>query len=238
MSDEHCTHWSASEYLVSFFLTLYQGSGKGTQCSKLQVDYGITPISSGDLLRRVVHNSSSNQQLSALIKAQMTSGGLVADDLVLQLIRQTLANLETGWVLDGFPRTVQQAIALDALLGELSQSLTAIFYLQVSEHAIYDRIKDRLVHLPSGRVYSESFNPPKVGGLDDVTAEPLTKRDDDNLETIRARLRRFYESSAPLLHFYAKENRLVTVDSPTSAIGYVKIKEHLDGLRTTEGRNV
>jgi len=120
---------------------------------------------------------------------------------------------------------------LDDLLSILKQPLQVVFYLNVPEEAILDRLKDRWVHLPSGRVYNAIFHPPKVRGIDDITGEHLTKRTDDNLDAVRARLQQFHKSTLPVLQFYEKDGRLINVDSPTSAIGYVKIKECLSSLK-------
>jgi adenylate kinase len=109
----------------------------------------------------------------------------------------------------------------------LQQPLHVVFYLQLSEQVIFERIKDRMVHLPSGRVYNSSFNPPKVPGRDDITGELLAKRQDDNLETIRTRLQQFHESTMPLVLFYEKQKLLVAVNAPTSKIGYTQINRVL-----------
>jgi len=116
---------------------------------------------------------------------------------------------------------------LETLLDEIKQPLTHIIYLDVPEKVIYQRLKERLVHTPSGRIYNLSFNPPKVPGKDDITGEPLTKRGDDNEETVRARLETYRKSTIPLLDFYRKKQNMYTIDSPTSAVGYVQIQKIL-----------
>jgi len=220
------TNSSDNSKVLRIVLIGVPGSGKGTQSAKIERDYGVLPISTGHLLRTAV---SEGTPLGKIAQKQMIGGGLVADDIMLSLIKHNL-NFQAGksWLLDGFPRNVTQAKQLDTLLEELKQPLSHVFYLKVSEEVIYDRLKERLVHVPSGRVYNTSFNPPKVDGLDDITGEPLTKREDDNIETVRARLDSFHRVTSPLLLHYEAKGALQTIDSPTSDIGYVAIKKILD----------
>jgi len=202
------------------------GSGKGTQSSKLEKDYNLVPISSGHLLRMAVAEGSP---IGKIAEKQMIGGGLVSNEIILQLIKETLVKKcgTENWLLDGFPRNLEQAKLLEILLEEVKQPLTHIFYLDVPEKVIYQRLKERLVHTPSGRIYNLSFNPPKVPGKDDITGEPLTKRGDDNEETVRARLETYRKSTIPLLDFYRKKQTMYTIDSPTSAVGYVQIQRIL-----------
>jgi adenylate kinase len=203
------------------------GSGKGTQCSFLERDFGLVPISTGQLLRNAI---SMKKFISSDIEAIVSKGGLVPDEIVLELLKSTLTEENTrlkGWVLDGYPRTILQAEQLKHMVRALNQPLTTVFYLKINEETIYERIKDRWIHLPSGRNYNVVYKPPKVPGLDDVTGEPLVKRNDDSLETIRERLKAFEEESLPILEMYKAEGILVPIDASTSTIGYKAICDHL-----------
>eukprot|EP01116_Phalansterium_solitarium_P011860 TRINITY_DN27693_c0_g1_i1.p1 TRINITY_DN27693_c0_g1~~TRINITY_DN27693_c0_g1_i1.p1 ORF type:complete len:254 (-),score=62.45 TRINITY_DN27693_c0_g1_i1:469-1230(-) len=205
------------------------GSGKGTQAVKLHNEYGVQAISSGDLLRKVV---AEGGPLGTEVAHQMENGGLVSDKIILQLIQRELDGKvarQKGWVLDGFPRTLPQAEKLDAVLEEMEQPLQAAFYLAIDENVIFDRIKDRWIHAPSGRTYSP-WSPPRVEGKDDVTGEPLVKRADDTLETIRLRLQAYHQKTNPVLNYYESKGRLITIPSPNSDVGYARIKEKMQDL--------
>lgn len=161
-------------------------------------------------------------------------GDLVSDEIVLSVINEVLNEPNTqknGWVLDGFPRTIDQSIALDELLTKIKQPLDVVFYLEVDESILLSRIKDRMVHLPSGRVYNKSFNPPLVDGKDDITGEPLTQREDDNIEAVSERLKEYKKKTIPILDYYKKTHRLVTINAPNSDIGYIPIMEYLKKLQ-------
>ncbi|KAJ2606802.1 Adenylate kinase 2, partial [Coemansia sp. RSA 1694] len=141
------------------------GAGKGTQSSRIRESFGITAISSGDVLRR---NIAQGTDAGMLAHRAVSSGELVSDDLVVELIRSELVTLpQSSWLLDGFPRNIAQAQALDAMLASTSQSLNAVVNLVVPEDVILHRIVERYVHVPSGRVYNLTYNPPKVSGRDD-----------------------------------------------------------------------
>jgi len=205
------------------------GSGKGTQATNIQQEFGLEKISTGDLLRNVPKGSP----LAVEIEKRINSGGLVSDEQMYELVRKYIRRqdcTEKGWILDGYPRTANQAQQLDHLLEEIHQNITLVFYLKVNEAVIQDRLKDRWVHVPSGRVYNTFYKPPKVPGFDDVTGEPLVKRRDDDINTFRARLEAYHTSTEPLLNFYEKAGKLVTVDSPTSNEGFVLIKDNLQQL--------
>jgi len=217
------------------------GSGKGTQAAQIEHDYGPIPISSGDMLRQIKNEGS---ELGNIIKKQMTNGGLISDDILLDLIKHTLKSQTTpekGWILDGYPRNPNQALQLNEVLRSLHQPLNVVFYLKVLEDVIIGRLQGRWVHPPSGRIYNVEYRPPKVFGKDDITGEPLIQREDDQAETIRARFKTFRESTYPLIDFYRQQGNLIEIESATSAEGYVKIKEVLDqilaeNLRTSTPR--
>mmetsp|Transcript_8169 Transcript_8169/g.11244 ORF Transcript_8169/g.11244 Transcript_8169/m.11244 type:complete len:253 (-) Transcript_8169:1552-2310(-) len=201
------------------------GSGKGTQATYLKEDFGLSSISTGQILRNAVAEKTPvGQQVEKI----MATGGLVGDNIVLDLVRKTLTELKNqkrGWVLDGYPRTLNQATQLSDLLKAIEQPLSVVFYLKVSENTIYERIKDRWIHLPSGRDYNLVYKPPKVPFKDDVTGEPLVQRPDDTLEAIRSRLKHYHESTLPILQHFEKQSLLQTIEAPTSKEGYVYIKK-------------
>ncbi|KAF8625799.1 hypothetical protein AX15_005186 [Amanita polypyramis BW_CC] len=179
------------------------GSGKGTLTARLVKKYDVTTLSSGDLLRRHINQRTEvGQEAEAIVAA----GGFVPDDVMLRVVSSELDGLSgQHWILDGFPRTPGQAELLDVHLKKHSMPLTLIVNLDVPDDVLLSRISDRWVHLPSGRVYNLSYNPPRVPGYDDVTGEPLTKRPDDNPEVFARRLARFYAETAPILDYYANQ---------------------------------
>jgi adenylate kinase len=203
------------------------GCGKGTHASKLASTYQLTPLSTGDLLRDAI----TNNRLDEESKRIMSSGGLVPSSVVVNILRptlQTLAVQKRGWVLDGFPRKVEQAEILQKLLQDLQQPLDMVLFINVDPGIIVERLSERRVHLPSGRVYNLSFKPPKVSGKDDVTGEELVQRDDDKPETIRARLAEYARQTQPILDFYQERGLLFKIDSPTSPEGWVRIQRLIE----------
>ncbi|KAH0827163.1 adenylate kinase [Lanmaoa asiatica] len=193
------------------------GAGKGTLSSRLVKKYDVLTISTGDLLRQHIAEGTQVGRQAEEIVAQ---GGLVPDDLMLKVATSKLDALrDRHWILDGFPRTLGQGKLLDTHLEGQNTPLTLVVNVDVADEVILGRISDRWVHLPSGRVYNMTYNPPKVDGFDDETGEPLTKRPDDRPEVFLRRLQRFYASTSPLLSYYAsnpKSARLVTLQGETS----------------------
>jgi adenylate kinase len=198
------------------------GCGKGTQASKIQRDFGPVPISTGHLLRMAAEHDPA-------IKKTIEKGELVSDDTVLKLVRDYLSRepLAAGWQLDGYPRTVKQAEDLDKLLAEIHQQLTCVLFIKVEDEAIIERTALRWVHTPSGRTYHLTYNPPKVAGKDDVTGEPLVQREDDKRDFVIERLKQYRKHTQPVLDYYQSRGLLEVIDSPTSDIGYPKIKHAL-----------
>ncbi|KAJ7219330.1 adenylate kinase [Mycena pura] len=178
------------------------GAGKGTLSARLVKKYDIEPLSTGDLLRQHIAERTEIGQQAEEIVAQ---GKLLPDDVMLKIVASKLDNIRTKhWILDGFPRTVGQGKLLDAHLSKQGTPLSLVINLDVPDDVILSRISDRWVHLPSGRVYNNSYNPPKVDGFDDETGEPLTKRPDDSPEIFARRLTQFYASTSPLVAYYTK----------------------------------
>ncbi|KAI9476158.1 MAG: adenylate kinase 2 [Benjaminiella poitrasii] len=200
------------------------GSGKGTQSSRLVKNFGVTHISSGDLLRKNIKEGTS---LGQQTKQYIQDGKLVPDNLLVSLINKELLSQinDVNWLLDGFPRTLNQAKALDNTLNKISQPLNLVVNLQVPEDIILQRIMDRWVHIPSGRVYNLSYNPPRNPGLDDLTGEPLSKRPDDTPEVFKVRLDQHHAMAEPLLDYY--QDIVVHVKGNTSDEIYPQIEREL-----------
>lgn len=203
------------------------GSGKGTQSAKLERDFGLSSISTGQILRQFAQQET---EAGLRIKEILAAGGLVEDDIMLGIIKDAIARETNGWIIDGYPRNPTQAEQLDYLLKEIQQPLSIVFYLDVPEEVLVERLLERWVHPSSGRTYNLTFSPPKVHGIDDVTGEPLVRRSDDNPDSIRRRLQTFHDATKPLVEYYKKTGLLIPVDSPTSDVGYVKIREVLNEL--------
>ncbi|CAO3676269.1 unnamed protein product [Umbelopsis vinacea] len=199
------------------------GSGKGTQSERIQKNFSVSHISSGDSLRK---NIAHKTTIGLAASAAMAKGNLVSDDLMTLLIKSELDRVNSeNWLLDGFPRTIEQARILDKMLIKNMQPLNLVINLVVPEEVILGRIMDRWVHIPSGRVYNLSYNPPKIAGHDDVTGEPLSKRQDDNPDTFKVRIQKYQTLTAPLLDHY--KDVMVTLKGNTSDEIYPQIEREL-----------
>jgi len=175
------------------------GAGKGTQAGFICKHFGIPQISTGDMLRAAV---KAGTPLGLAAKQVMDSGGLVSDDIIIGLVKERIAmpDCANGFLFDGFPRTIPQADAMKAA----GVKLDHVVEIDVPDAAIIERMSGRRSHLPSGRTYHVKFNPPKVAGVDDVTGEPLTQRDDDKEETVRKRLQVYQSQTRPLVDYYSQ----------------------------------
>jgi len=173
------------------------GAGKGTQAQFLVERYGIPQVSTGDMLRAEVKAGSA---LGLEAKKHMESGGLVPDQVVIELTKQRVAKPDCarGFIIDGFPRTIAQAEALRAA----GIDVDYVVEIEVPDGEILRRMSGRRVHPGSGRTYHVEFNPPKVAGKDDVTGEPLIQRPDDKEETVRTRIANYHAQTAPLVKYY------------------------------------
>ncbi|KAK9447322.1 adenylate kinase-domain-containing protein [Limtongia smithiae] len=206
------------------------GAGKGTQTSRLLKKFDIPALSSGDILRQQIAEKTDVGKTAADIIKQ---GKLLPDTVMTAVIsaelatRHWLAATKT-WLLDGFPRTQPQAELLDGILHPSLAGLNFVVELQVPFEVILDRIANRLVHVPSGRVYNLTYNPPKVPGVDDVTGEPLTRRPDDDPEIFRTRLEEYQKLTTPLIEHYRKQGDLVwSVAGDTSDIIYPQLEKEV-----------
>ncbi|MDG2174644.1 MAG: adenylate kinase [Gammaproteobacteria bacterium] len=205
------------------------GAGKGTQAKFLTETYGIPQISTGDMLRAAV---KAGTETGLKVQSVMDSGGLVTDEIIIDLVKERIQqdDCKSGFLFDGFPRTIPQAQAmLDA-----GVEIDVVLEIDVPDNDIVNRLSGRRVHLDSGRVYHVDFNPPVQKGLDDATGEQLIQREDDSEETVRKRLLVYHEQTKPLVNFYMNlENKLGAIKfkkiDGTASIGEIvsDIKKHL-----------
>ncbi len=175
------------------------GAGKGTQAAYICEAHGIVQISTGEMLRAAV---AAGTALGARVKAAMDAGELVDDELIVDLVKERIVrpDCRSGFLFDGFPRTVAQAEAVVAA----GIGIDEVLAIDVPDDIVVERLSGRRVHEGSGRTYHLKFNPPRTPGMDDVTGEPLTQRDDDKEQTIRDRLRVYHVETKPLTDFYER----------------------------------
>ncbi|EIT84036.1 adenylate kinase [Fictibacillus macauensis ZFHKF-1] len=187
------------------------GAGKGTQAEKIVEQYGIPHISTGDMFRAAIKEGTP---LGLEAKSYMDSGNLVPDEVTIGIVRERLAkdDCEKGFLLDGFPRTVAQAEALEAILDELNRPIDYVLNVSVATEKLMDRLTGRRICPECGTTYHVIFNPPKVEGKCDKDCAELIQRKDDNEETVRTRLEVNIEQSKPLLDFYEEKGYLKSID--------------------------
>ncbi|UXZ05780.1 adenylate kinase [Moraxella nasicaprae] len=173
------------------------GAGKGTQAQLISKQFNIPQISTGDMLRAAIKEGT---ELGKLAKSVMDAGQLVSDDLIINLVKERIAQPDcaNGCIFDGFPRTIPQAQALSAA----GVDIDFVVEISVPDDEIVSRMSGRRAHLPSGRTYHIIHNPPKTEGVDDVTGEPLVQRDDDKEEVVRDRLSVYHAQTATLIGHY------------------------------------
>ena len=185
------------------------GAGKGTQASFLKSKFKIPQISTGDMLRSAVNNKT---ELGILAKDFMDQGLLVPDDLIINLVKLRIEDVDckNGFLLDGFPRTIPQAQAMK----DADIYVDYVIEIQVPDADIIERLSGRRIHLQSGRIYHIKHNPPKVQGKDDITGESLITRDDDIEKTILERLATYHKQTEPLVSFYSNWSKVNTTNKP------------------------
>jgi adenylate kinase len=186
------------------------GAGKGTQAKILAEKKDLVHISTGDLFRE---NLKKETELGKLAQEYMNKGELVPDDVTVGMVRERLSrpDCESGAVLDGFPRTPAQAVALDGLLEEMGAAVQVVPYIKVPDMVLVERLSGRWMS-PSGRVYHEKYNPPQVKWIDDIDGSQLYQREDDKPETVRHRIEVYKEQTAPLIAYYREKGLLVEID--------------------------
>jgi adenylate kinase len=188
------------------------GAGKGTQAQRLEQAYGIVQISTGDMLRA---KRKAGDALGNELAAIMDRGDLVPDEMIIRMLGERIEqpDAKNGFILDGFPRTVPQAAALDALLAEKHLKVDAVIELKVDEEALVKRIAGRYSCAKCGAGYHEEFQKPKVAGVCDKCGSTEFKvRDDDKPEAVRHRLKVYRDQTAPILPYYRAKGMLQTID--------------------------
>lgn len=187
------------------------GAGKGTQAEKLVAQFQIPHISTGDMFRAAVKNGT---ELGKEAKKYMDAGGLVPDAVTIGIVRERLTQKDCakGFILDGFPRTTEQAIALDGILKDLSINLTGVVNIGVPDTELVSRVTGRRICKACGATYHIAYNPSKVEGICDKCGGVLYQRDDDKEETVKKRLEAYHEQTAPLIGYYKKQGVFIDIE--------------------------
>ncbi len=203
-------------YLVMIGLP---GAGKGTQADVLSQKKNLPHISSGDLFR---DNIKRGTELGKQVEPILKSGGLVPDDVTIAMVRDRVKQPDAaaGAVLDGFPRTPAQAVALNAMLGELGGKVNLVPYIKVEPQVLIERLSGRWSCPVCGSVYHEKFNPPKVAGKCDKDGTSLVQRPDDQAEKVKTRIEEYMKNTAPLIEHYQKQGLLAEIngEQPIDAV--------------------
>lgn len=212
------------------------GCGKGTQAPIIKEKLGLAHVATGDLLREAV---SQGTELGKKADGIMKAGGLVPDELVISLFKEELDKPENaaGLLLDGFPRTVEQANKLDEMLQASGKKIAKVIEFKIDDSILVERIEGRWIHKSSGRSYHVKFNPPKVAGKDDVTGEALIQRPDDNANALKKRLKEYHEKTTPIAEHYGKKGALAVIEA-NQPIEKVKkdIDDTIKTLRAEEAK--
>ena len=198
------------------------GAGKGTQAEIIQKDFDIANISTGAMMREV---SRSEGDLANKVQTYLSSGTLVPNDIIVEMLVQRISedDCKKGFLLDGFPRNLDQGKALDSA----NVSIDLVLYLSISEDEIINRMSGRRVHPSSGRSYHVIHNPPQKKGFDDITGETLIQREDDAPEVIKKRLDVYFNETEPLLDFYRNKNlKFIEIDASKSLEEVTKSIRH------------
>jgi len=199
------------------------GAGKGTQAKLLSQRMGFLHLSTGDLLREAVKNQTP---LGKKAKEYMDRGELVPDELIVQLIEETMPK-DGNVILDGFPRTVNQALALEEMLKGKGEKISKVLFFDVADEVIIDRLSGRRVCSKCGAVYHVKYNPPKVEGVCDLCGGSLVQRDDDKEEVVKKRLEVYRKQTQPLVEFYQDRGIIYRLDAEK---GVEELFEEVKGL--------
>nr|CDQ37311.1 Adenylate kinase [Virgibacillus halodenitrificans] len=197
--------------MLNLILMGLPGAGKGTQAEKINDKYNIPHISTGDMFRLAIKEGTD---LGKQAKEYMDQGALVPDEVTIGIVKERLSksDCKNGFLLDGFPRTIAQAEALQELLKELDTSIDYVIHVDVPEEKLVERLTGRRICPTCGATYHVIYNPPKVEGICDKDGSQLIQRDDDTAETVKNRLSVNMEQAKPLLDFYQNKGYLVTVN--------------------------
>lgn len=185
------------------------GAGKGTQAKFIKEKFGINQVSPGDILRENVKKSSESGKRA---KIYMDKGELVPDEIINEMIEERLNECKKGFILDGYPRNLKQADYLENILYKNNKRLDIVIYLNVPEDELILRLSGRLICKNCGQSYHKAFNPPKIEWVCDRCGGMLYTRDDDNEETVKKRLKVYYNLTKPLLDYYEKKGILKEVN--------------------------
>jgi adenylate kinase len=191
------------------------GVGKGTQAKILSEKTGLAHISSGDLFRENLKNQT---ELGKLAQTYMTKGELVPNDVTVAMIKDRLIrpDAQAGAILDGFPRTPAQAEALESMLRDFNGQVDVVPFVTAGEEILIDRLTGRWTCRAEGHVFNEKTNPPKIAGKCDFDGSELYQRDDDKAETVKNRIKVYFNQTAPLISYYRDHGKLVEIDGTHS----------------------
>jgi adenylate kinase len=205
------------------------GAGKGTQADRLRTDFGLPFISTGDMLRE---NVKEGTELGKEAQKYMDAGELVPDDLIVKMAAERLKadDAQDGFILDGFPRTIEQGKALDELLSSLSRRVTAALLIDVPDDEVARRISGRRTCVKSGHNYHVDFDPPKHEGVCDQDGSRLMQRDDDKDDVVQNRLRVYHEQTEPLIKYYDGRGLMRRIDGTRSP---ADVNDHIRAVIAT-----
>jgi len=204
------------------------GAGKGTQAEEIVNRYKLTHVSTGDILRSSIKKGTS---LGKKAKEYLDRGELVPDEVVVEIVKERLnePDCQSGALLDGFPRTEEQADQLNLVLQEMKKEVSAVIYIEVNEEELVSRLTGRRICRECGATFHLKFNPPQVRNVCDQCGGELYQREDDSMETVKQRLKVFREQTEPLVDFYKREGLLYSVDGNKEIDQvFTYIKEILD----------
>jgi adenylate kinase len=205
------------------------GAGKGTQAERLRADFQLPYIATGDMLRA---NVKEGTELGKKAKEYMDAGNLVPDDLIVAMAAERLQEEDArdGFILDGFPRTIEQAEALDKQLAQVGRRVTAALLIDVPDEEVVRRLSGRRVCVKAGHNYHVEFDPPKREGVCDQDGSRLVQRDDDKPEVVQQRLRVYHEQTEPLVDYYDQKGLLRRVDGTR---GPAEVHDHIRAVIAT-----
>jgi adenylate kinase len=205
------------------------GAGKGTQADRLRNDFGLPFISTGEMLRE---NVKEGTDLGKEAQKYMDAGELVPDDVIVKMAAERLQadDAQDGFILDGFPRTLEQGKALDQLLSDLGRRVTSALMIDVPDEEVVRRISGRRVCVKSGHNYHTDFDPPKREGVCDQDGSRLVQRDDDKDDVVQNRLRVYHEQTEPLINYYDEQGLLRRVDGTRSP---ADVNDHIRAVIAT-----